>query len=321
MPVPSGTGSGIVLRRESGLPIYRQLVDQLRFLIGAGRYRAGEYLPTMRELAEELGLNLNTVNRAYRQLQRDGLIQSTPGKGARVALAVSPASDAPTPVPIAPDSDQVDAILAAAVERALSAGLTPKAVVERIDRIVAGLDARVPPPPTVAVWAGQPWRSRLLAARLGEVAGRDGVALSDSGEGQPPDLAVIPRFGRWLPDASAAPAAARTLELPVLPDRDAVRRLVSQEPNARYLVVAADAGVADWLRDAVAAYAAPAAVRVAVRDGLDGLAAGADQLVVETGLPGVEQGTDGAVIEVAAAFPASAAAEIERALMRNGPRA
>src|SRR4051812_1327289 len=89
--------SGIVLREKSGLPIYLQLVDQLRYLIGAGRYGLGDYLPPSRRLAKELGINFNTVNRAYRQLQRDGLVRSAPGKGARVvrvrAVAVLAPSD------------------------------------------------------------------------------------------------------------------------------------------------------------------------------------------------------------------------------------
>src|SRR3712207_3474466 len=90
--------SGVVLRRESGLPVYLQLVDQLRYLISAGRFRVGEYLPTTRRLAEELGVNFNTVNRAYRQLQRDGLIRSTPGKGAVVVRTVRSGEATATPL-------------------------------------------------------------------------------------------------------------------------------------------------------------------------------------------------------------------------------
>src|SRR3954468_11937439 len=85
--------SGIVIRRKSGLPVYLQIVDQLRYLIGAGRYMPGEYLPTLKRLAEELGLNLNTVNRAFQELQREGLIESTPGKGAVVVDPRAPAGE------------------------------------------------------------------------------------------------------------------------------------------------------------------------------------------------------------------------------------
>src|SRR4051812_46341270 len=129
--------SGIMIRRESGLPIYRQLVDQLRFLIGAGRFPGGTYLPTMRELADELALNLNTVNRAYRQLQRDGLVRSTPGKGALVAPA-SGSSDAARTGSVA----QTDAILAAAVERALAAGLTATSIAGRVAALLDEFGAR-----------------------------------------------------------------------------------------------------------------------------------------------------------------------------------
>src|SRR3954470_4141844 len=124
-----GGASGVVVRRESGLPAYRQLVDQFRYLIGAGRYPKGSYLPTMRVAAEELRLNLNTVNRAYRQLQRDGLIRSTPGKGALVLDATGrDSTGAVAPRVSAASTDEVHAILAAAIERALSSGLAPSAL-------------------------------------------------------------------------------------------------------------------------------------------------------------------------------------------------
>src|ERR1051325_3406195 len=116
----SSGSSGIVLRRGSGLPFYLQLVDQLRYLVGAGRYPLGALLPPARRLADEVGVNFNTVNRAYRQLQRDGLTRGTREKGARVGRdsVASERERAASDLPRAASID-VEPILLAALERAL----------------------------------------------------------------------------------------------------------------------------------------------------------------------------------------------------------
>jgi GntR family transcriptional regulator len=315
MQASAGASSGIVIRRESGLPVYRQLVDQLRFLIGAGRYRSGEYLPTMRELAGELGLNLNTVNRAYRQLQRDGLIRSTPGKGATVVPAAEPAS-ALGRVPVGAPGG-VDAILSAAVERALAAGLTPKAIGERLDAILAALDGRVPPPPRIALAGGSAWRSRHLAERLSRAIDREVHAL-DAPSDEPPDVVVLPRYGAWCPERGEVPDGATVLEVPVLPDRDAVRRLVALEPGARVAVYTEDDGVARWLGDVAGAYAAPASIRRGSGAPPPGGGAEGEIAVVETDDPanGGLDPADPAVVAVTPAFAPTVAADLDRVLGR-----
>ncbi len=65
-------------------PIYRQIVDQLRQLIAAGTLRSGDALPSVRQLAANLGVNLNTVAIAYRELADEGLVEIKHGRGARV---------------------------------------------------------------------------------------------------------------------------------------------------------------------------------------------------------------------------------------------
>jgi GntR family transcriptional regulator len=298
-------GSSIVIRRESGLPIYRQLVDQLRFLIGAGRFAAGSYLPTMRELADELGLNLNTVNRAYRQLQRDGLVRSTPGKGALVAAAGGVASASATR-----SVEPTDAILAAAVERALSAGLAPAAIAERVAALLDEFGARIPPPPRVRVGAGRAWRSSALAAQLGAATGREVLAY-DGEEDPAPALVVRPRFGAWIPEAPPLGDGVRVIDLPVVPDRAGVRRLLDVEPGGSVCVVAADVGVGAWLAEA-ATFAGPAAVRhVAADDAALAAAEDGEIVVGEAGLPGLDAER---AIAIAPTFALTAAGEVERAL-------
>ena len=66
---------------KSGKPVYLQLVDQVRYAAASGALRAGEPLPTIRPLAEELRVNRNTVAKAYTELESQGVIETIPGKG------------------------------------------------------------------------------------------------------------------------------------------------------------------------------------------------------------------------------------------------
>lgn len=70
---------------DSGVPIWLQLRNRLVFLIASGRYVPGDKLPTVRELAVELGVNYNTVSKVYQDIERDGYIVSRRGKGTFVA--------------------------------------------------------------------------------------------------------------------------------------------------------------------------------------------------------------------------------------------
>jgi GntR family transcriptional regulator len=69
----------------SGLPIYRQLCDQVRRHVASGRLLAGDFLPSVRQLALELEVNHMTVSKAYSLLERDGVVQLVRGQGMRVA--------------------------------------------------------------------------------------------------------------------------------------------------------------------------------------------------------------------------------------------
>jgi len=73
-----------------GTPIYRQIMNQLKYLISSGRMAPGDELPPIRTLAQQLVINPNTVARAYRELESLGLIVSRQGSGTRVAEGGSP---------------------------------------------------------------------------------------------------------------------------------------------------------------------------------------------------------------------------------------
>jgi GntR family transcriptional regulator len=73
------------LDAKSGVPIYRQIQDQVRYGIASGRLRPGEQLPTVRALAVDLGVNPNTVIKAYSELEREGLLTTEQGSGTFIA--------------------------------------------------------------------------------------------------------------------------------------------------------------------------------------------------------------------------------------------
>ena len=71
-------------------PIYEQIRDEMRKLIATGAVQADEKIPSVRDLAGELAINPNTIQRAYRELEQDGYIYKVPGRGT-FAAQVNPA--------------------------------------------------------------------------------------------------------------------------------------------------------------------------------------------------------------------------------------
>lgn len=69
---------------RSGVPMYLQLIEQVKRSIAVGALAAGEQLPTVKQLALDLTINSNTVARAYHDLERDGVIETSPGRGSFV---------------------------------------------------------------------------------------------------------------------------------------------------------------------------------------------------------------------------------------------
>jgi GntR family transcriptional regulator len=70
-----------VLDPKSGTPFYRQIIDQIKFGIASGNLNAGEQLPTVRALAVELKVNLNTVTKAYKELEIQSILETQQGTG------------------------------------------------------------------------------------------------------------------------------------------------------------------------------------------------------------------------------------------------
>lgn len=75
----------ILIRNASDKPIYEQITSQIKNQIMSGALQAGDALPGMRTLAKELRISVITTKRAYEELERDGFIETVPGKGCFVA--------------------------------------------------------------------------------------------------------------------------------------------------------------------------------------------------------------------------------------------
>jgi GntR family transcriptional regulator len=71
----------LAINTGSSTPIYRQITDQVRLAAASGKLQAGDQLPSVRALAEQLVVNPNTVARAYSDLARDGMLESRAGRG------------------------------------------------------------------------------------------------------------------------------------------------------------------------------------------------------------------------------------------------
>jgi len=70
----------IVVDPSSGVPVFRQVMDQVRFHIASGLLAAGDELPPTRTLSAELGVNPMTISKAYNLLERDGVLERRPGR-------------------------------------------------------------------------------------------------------------------------------------------------------------------------------------------------------------------------------------------------
>ena len=77
----NGNPFRLAIDLRSGMPVYRQLIDQVRSGIASGSLTAGDQLPTVRQLAVDLAINPNTVMRAYRELELGGLLETHQGTG------------------------------------------------------------------------------------------------------------------------------------------------------------------------------------------------------------------------------------------------
>jgi GntR family transcriptional regulator len=114
---------------HSGMPVYRQIIDQVRGGIASGLLSAGDQLPTVRQLAVDLAINPNTVVRAYRELELGGLLETHQGTGTFISAQKMKRADAER-------ERQLAQIVADCVSRAGAAGFTVDEVIEALRGLV-----------------------------------------------------------------------------------------------------------------------------------------------------------------------------------------
>jgi GntR family transcriptional regulator len=116
---------------RSGVPLYLQLIEQVKRAVALGTMAPGEQLPTVKALALDLTINPNTVARAYRELERDRVIETSPGRGSFVRT-----DGAPTEARRA-GTDVAEGVLDAAVREARALGIDAAVVTTLFERALA----------------------------------------------------------------------------------------------------------------------------------------------------------------------------------------
>ena len=115
---------------QSGVPVYRQIIDQVRGGVASGTLKVGDQLPTVRQLAVDLAINPNTVVRAYRELELGGLLETHQGTGTFIsAQKIRGGSEE--------RARQLARIVEDAAARAGAAGFSVEELIEELRGLVA----------------------------------------------------------------------------------------------------------------------------------------------------------------------------------------
>ena len=125
----NGASFQFALDLHTGVPVYRQVIDQVRAGIASGALSAGDQLPTVRQLAVDLEINPNTVMRAYRELELGGLLETHQGTGTFI-------SDKKMEKKAAERERQLSQMTGEFAARAGAAGFTVEEVIDRLRELL-----------------------------------------------------------------------------------------------------------------------------------------------------------------------------------------
>jgi len=114
---------------QSGVPVYRQIIDQVRGGIASGVLAVGDQLPTVRQLAVDLAINPNTVARAYRELELGGLLETHQGTGTFISAQKLRGGGAER-------QRQLAQIVGECMARAGAAGFTVEDLIDQLHELV-----------------------------------------------------------------------------------------------------------------------------------------------------------------------------------------
>jgi GntR family transcriptional regulator len=113
----------------SGVPVYLQIREQVLHAISRGQLRAGDQLPTVREVAVDLEINPNTVNRAYADLEREGVLTSRRGRGTFISERKQQSEDLST------QRTRIRDIARRALGESRAFGFKPEELIDTISRV------------------------------------------------------------------------------------------------------------------------------------------------------------------------------------------
>jgi GntR family transcriptional regulator len=116
---------------DNGVPVYVQIRDQMLQAIGAGKLRPGEQMPTMRQVAVALKVDLNTVRHAYADLEQTGAIVIRRARGTYVA-------ERPPPIDVSRQTKRMESLAHQAIATANAAGIDPIRVAKAMLQILKG---------------------------------------------------------------------------------------------------------------------------------------------------------------------------------------
>lgn len=116
----------IIVDVKSRKPIYEQLVESVKASVVKGFMKPDEPLPSVRQLAGELAINPNTIQKAYAELERQGIVYSVPGKGSFVSSDVNEVKDA--------HKNEILSAFEALVCRAREGGVTKEEIIDAINK-------------------------------------------------------------------------------------------------------------------------------------------------------------------------------------------
>ncbi len=127
-PRRQSSNDGFVFRLDlhTGVPVYRQIIDQIAMGVAAGLLSTGDQLPTVRQLAVDLRVNPNTVARAYRELEIRGLLETQQGSGTFISSQKPKGSEVER-------QRQLDQMVGDFLARAGSAGFTVRELLQTIE--------------------------------------------------------------------------------------------------------------------------------------------------------------------------------------------
>lgn len=122
----------ITIDDDSGIPIWLQLRNRLIYLITSGYYTCGDKLPTVREMAVDLGINYNTVSKVYQDIERDGYIVSKRGRGTFVHDKYRSASETA--------DNAVDSLTDVFIQQCRELGVPRADIVELVEKRLEALE-------------------------------------------------------------------------------------------------------------------------------------------------------------------------------------